>query len=111
MTRFKDFGAGKALEDREPLSFKLHEEEFHCVKHLQGRVLLDLIAKSASDNAADSAIIMTEFFGHVLVKESLDRFEVLLHHQEKIVQVETLSEIVAWLISEYSDRPNPLPED
>tara|TARA_B110000503_G_C7016668_1_gene358021 strand:- start:417 stop:767 length:351 start_codon:yes stop_codon:yes gene_type:complete len=111
MTRFKDFGAGKALEEKEPLSFKLHDEEFFCVKHLQGKVLLDLIARANSDDAGASAMIMGEFFKHVLLSESNVRFETLLHHEEKIVQIETLSEIVAWLIGEYGDRPNQLPED
>lgn len=111
MARFKDFGSGGPLEEKEPLSFKLHDEEFHCVKYLQGKVLLDLIARSTSDDAADSALIMDEFFTNVLTDESLPRFNELLHDKEKIVRVETLSEIVAWLIGEYSDRPNQQPED
>lgn len=111
MARFKDFGAGKAVEQREPVTFKLHDEEFTCVAHLQGKVLLDLIAKTTSDNPADSAVIMTEFFDNVLTDESYKRFDALLHDKEKIVHVETLSEIVAWLIEEYSSRPNSQPED
>tara|TARA_B110000503_G_scaffold126803_1_gene195822 strand:- start:10509 stop:10859 length:351 start_codon:yes stop_codon:yes gene_type:complete len=111
MTRFKDFGVGKALEEKEPVTFKLHDEDFTCVPHLQGKVLLDLIAKSASTEASDSAVIITEFFDAVLIEESAKRFDTLLHDQEKIVHVETLSEIVAWLMTEYSSRPNQLPED
>lgn len=111
MTKFKDFGAGKSVEDREPISFKLHEEEFFCVKHIQGKVLLDLIAKSGSDDASVSAEIMSSFFDYVLVDESAKRFDKLIHDKEKIVHVETLSEIVAWLIEQYGDRPNQQPED
>lgn len=111
MARFKDFGVGKALEEKEPVVFKLHDEDFICVKHLQGKVLLDMIAKSTSENPADSAIIMNDFFANVLTDESRVRFESLLHDKEKIVHVETLSEIVAWLIGEYSARPNQQPED
>lgn len=111
MTKFKDFGVGKELQDKEPISFKLHGEEFHCVKHIQGRVLLDLIAKSNSDKSGDSAAIIGEFFENVLVDESYKRFDKLAHDKEKIVHVETLSEIVAWLIEQYADRPNQQPED
>ncbi len=111
MTRFKDFGSGKAVEEREPITLKLHGEEFTCVAHLQGKVLLDLIARSASENPADSAVIMTDFFKYSLIEESYKRFDALLHDKEKIVHVETLSEIVAWLIEEYSSRPNSQPED
>jgi hypothetical protein len=43
--RFKDFGNGNAV-DAKPLSFKLHEEEFHCVPSLQGKILLNLVVDS-----------------------------------------------------------------
>jgi hypothetical protein len=111
MAKFKDFGAGKPLEEKEPVSFKLHEEEFFGVKQIQGKVLLDLIAKSNSEDAAVSAQIMSDFFKYVLTDESYTRFETLLHDKEKIVAVETLGEITAWLISEYSDRPEEQPEN
>jgi hypothetical protein len=108
-TRFKDFG-GNSSDEKPPLSFKLHEEEFHCVPQLQGKVLLDLISKANSGDAAASASIMGEFFEHSLTEESYVRFDTLLKSKDKIVQVETLSEIVSWLIGEYSDRPNSQPE-
>lgn len=107
---YKDFGAGKALEEREPVKFTLHGEDFECVQHIQGKVLLDLIAKSSSDDSGVSAQVMSDFFGSVLTDESFKRFDALVHHKEKIVHVETLSEIVAWLIGEYGDRPNQQPE-
>jgi hypothetical protein len=44
-------------------------------------------------------------------EESYLRFEDLLQDKEKIVSVETLSEIVAWLIEEYGNRPEEQPED
>ena len=111
MTKFKDFGAGKSVADKEPVSFKLHEEEFFCVKHIQGKVLLELISKSKSDDASVSAEIISNFFDYVLIDESAERFNKLLHDKEKIVHVETLSEIVGWLIESYGDRPNQQPED
>lgn len=110
MERFKDFGAGKELTAREPVTFKLHEEEFTCVRHIQGSVLLELIAKSSSEDSGTSAQVITDFFGNILVDESFKRFNTLIHHKEKIVHVETLSEIVAWLVGQYSDRPNQQPE-
>lgn len=111
MAKFKDFGAGKELEEKEPISFKLHEEEFFGVKQLQGKVLLDLISKSASEEAAVSAQVISEFFNHVLTDESAKRFDKLVMDKDRIVTVETLSEIVGWLIGEYSDRPEEQPEN
>ena len=109
-TRFKDFGSGDSKQ-KEPLAFKLHEEEFTCLPQLQGKVLLDLIAKSGSDDPAASSEIMNKFFSNALTDESYERFEALLNSKDKIVHVDTLSEIVTWLIGEYGGRPNLQPED
>lgn len=111
MAKFKDFGVGKEIGEKEPVSFKLYDEEFFGVKQIQGKVLLDLIAKSNSEDSAVSAQIISGFFEHVLTDESFKRFETLLTSKEKVVAVETLSEIVGWLIGEYSDRPEEQPEN
>jgi hypothetical protein len=110
MAKFKDFGVGKESKEVEDVSFKLHGEDFHCVKQIQGKVLLDLIAKSSSDDPSVSAEIMSGFFKNVLTDESYKKFDKLVHDKEKIVHVETLSEIVGWLIGQYSDRPESQPE-
>lgn len=110
MPKFKDFGVGKDSTVAEDVSFKLHGEDFNCVKQIQGKVLLDLIAKSSSDDPSVSAEIMSGFFKNVLTDESYKRFDKLVHDKEKIVHVETLSEIVGWLIEQYSERPEAQPE-
>ena len=110
MPRFKDFGTGKEQGSREPVSFMLHEEEFHCVTNIQGKVLLEIVAKSSSDDSAESARVMSEFFENILTDESYKRFDKLVHDKEKFVHVETLSEIVGWLIGQYTDRPEEQPE-
>jgi hypothetical protein len=112
MSRFKDFGSGKTdLSKYEPLSFKLYDEEFNCVPAVQGKFLIDLVASAESDDSSSSLKIITSFFENVLTDESNVRFESLISDKEKIVTVESLSEIVSWLMSEYTNRPNQLPED
>lgn len=102
-TRFKDFGAPET--NKEPLSFALYGETFNCIPTLPGKFLLDLIADSNSDDPAVSSAIVSKFFDTVLVAESLERFNVLSEDPNKVVTVETLSEITAWLVEEYSARP------
>lgn len=102
--RFKDFGEDSNVS-KEPLSFKLYGEEFHCHTAIQGKVLLDIVKESTSDDAAQAANMVDTFFSTALLPESHERFEKLLNDPEKIVTVETLSEITAWIISEYSERP------
>jgi hypothetical protein len=108
-TRFKDFGSGNAV-DAKPLSFKIHDEEFHCVPNLQGKLLLDLVVDSASDDPASSAQVITTFFKNVLLDESNVRFQALLVDKNKFVSVETLGEITGWLVEEYTNRPEEQPE-
>lgn len=110
MTRFKDFGSGSSNDVKEPLSFKLFEEEFHCAAEIQGKTLLNIISNSSLDDPIKSSQTVVTFFETVLLDESLGRFNALLESKDKIVTVETLSEIVAWLMEEYTDRPEAQPE-
>lgn len=108
-TRFKDFGAGGEVNS-EPLSFKLHDEEFHCHKNLQGKALLDMASGASKAETEDVSQTILKFFSKALVEESYARFLKLLDHPDKIVTVESLGEITAWLVEEYSGRPTPGPE-
>lgn len=111
MSRFKDFGAGKNADELGPLSFKLHGEEFHCLPAIQGKFLLDLVSAASDDENTNSAKMINEFFSHVLTDESNERFAKLVADKERIVMVDTLSEIVSWLMGQYTNRPEEQPED
>ena len=108
--RFKDFGGAGAV-NTEPVSFKLYDEEFHCRTSIQGRVLLNIVAKSDSNDGAGLAATVDSFFDACLMPESKERLENLLADPEKIVPVETLGEITAWLVEQYSTRPTGGPEN
>jgi hypothetical protein len=110
MARFKDFGSGGAGEKAEPIVFKLHDEEFTCRGEIPGKVILDLVSKSGSEDPAEAARIIEEFFSIVLESESLERFNILAVDPHRIVSMETLSDVVAWLVEEYTDRPTQRPE-
>lgn len=110
MAKFKDFGA-PTTENADPISFKLFDEEFNCVPVLPGKILLDMVAKSGSTDAAEQAGMINEFFSSVLTAESLLRFNFLIVDKERVVTTETLGEITGWLVEQYADRPNQQPED
>lgn len=111
MTRTKDFGNGPDLSKIEPLDFTLHGEKFDCVPAIQGNVLINLIKDSQSEDAATAAEVTSTFFSSVLTDESYERFEALINSKDKIVEVDTLGEIVGWLVEEYSKRPEEPRED
>jgi hypothetical protein len=107
--RFKDFGSGSP-EPAEPIVFRLYEEDFECYAKIQGRTLLNLVAGSDEEDSASMARTMNGFFEAVLLPESRERFDALLNHPEKVVDIETLGEITAWLMEQYSERPTKRPE-
>lgn len=110
MARFKDFGSPAKNQD-EPLTFRLYDETFHAVPSIQGKLLMGLVKDSNMDDPAESAAMVLGFFDKVLVPESLARFNDLMESKDKIVPVETMAEIVGWLVEEYSGRPEEPRED
>lgn len=105
MARFKDFGSPDANVEYEAISFKVYGEEFFCHPVIPGKILLRFVKMSNSENAAQTAEAIDEFFKHALVSESYDRFEALTNDPARLVTVETLAEIIQWIIEEQSDRP------
>lgn len=109
MSRFKDFGSGKGIQ-AEDIVFKLHNEEFVCRKAIQGKVMLDLVAKSDNANPSETAAAINNFFKVVLTEESYTRFEALSVDPDRIVSMDTIGDIIEWLVEQYSDRPTSRPE-
>lgn len=105
MARFKDFGAPFDADSAEKVVFKIYDEEFACYPQLQGKVLLEFVKNSNSEDLVDSVTAVTDFFQKVLVPESFERFEALANDPNRIVSVSTLAEIVSWVMEQYSDRP------
>jgi hypothetical protein len=110
MTKYRDFGSGKSTGEVEPVTFKIHGEEFSCRPELQGKALLDLVAQSSSEDPAQAAKTIGNFFKNVLLDESYSRFNSLLTSPDKIVSVETLAEISGWLVEVYAGRPEEAPK-
>lgn len=107
MVRHKDFGSGV---EAEPLDFTLHGETFECYPQVPGKFLLDLAKNSSTDDPSASAQVITKFFSQVLKDESLERFNALIEDKDRVVSMETLADIVSWLMEEYAGRPEKQPE-
>lgn len=103
--RFKDFGSSPVAT--ESLSFKIYGEVFECKPAVQGVVILNAakMANTSDENMNTVLDTIDYFFSETLLPESLKRFNEMLKDPEKVVSVETLSEIIAWLMGEYSNRP------
>jgi len=111
MARFKDFGAAGGDPNAEPITFRLHNEDFTCRPEIPGKTVLNLVARSSDENNPGAAAnVVTDFFKTVLVTESRERFDALTEDPDRIVTMETLSKIIEWLVEQYTDRPTERPE-
>lgn len=91
-------------EEVEPLFFEIDEERFDAHPVVPGAVILEF-ASGADGDGTGAAQILT-FFERVLVPESKERFFELIHDTNRVVELELLSDIVGFLVEEYTDRPS-----
>lgn len=108
MTKRHRSFAAKATKERtddEKITFDIAEKHYFTAKDdIQGAVILDFVA-AADEGAAKAAAKIFGFFEQCLPADEYKRFNEVVHGDDVIVEMETLSEIVAYLIEEYTDRP------
>jgi hypothetical protein len=108
--RVKDFGSPKN-EEAPPLEFKLYGEKFRCYPEVQGAKLMEFSEKVSSEDQAIVMRALLDFFKIVLLPEDYPKLQELWDDPDRIVPIETISEIVSWLVEEYTDRPTEASED
>lgn len=101
----RQFGTRPAtkIEDSQ-VGFVLGETKYRCKGDIQGAVILDFIA-AAEDGASGAAAKIIPFFESVLPAAEFTKFSAQLKSEDEIIEIETLSEIVGYLIEEYTERP------
>lgn len=106
--RHKSFGV-KNIEELEPITFDLGEETFTCHAAIQGKVILDIMKLAAEGDEETRGVMMAisvlDFFEKVMPEEEYERLGKLMEDPKQIVELDVLSEIMSWLIEEYSGRP------
>jgi hypothetical protein len=105
--RHRSFGK-KTTKKLEPITFDVFDETFEAHPKLPGIVILEYVAAVAGsdeDSGAEAAIMILDFFEKALVPESFERFDKLAHDPEVMLDTEELTEIVGWLMEQYTDRP------
>lgn len=110
MARFKKFSGGRKITDFEPLTFDLNGNEFKAHPAIPGSVLLEFVRDAGSENGGDSAKALYNFLSSALPDEEYEKLQKVLHDPETIIEIETIGEIVSWLVEEYSSRPTQQPE-
>lgn len=107
--KIKSFGTpkeGDTTAVAEPIVFELAGEEFEAYGDVSGAVQLDFIKDYGSENGADTAKAILEYLKNSMDAENYKRFQVLIRDPKKLIKMETLSEIVGYLMEERSSRPS-----
>lgn len=101
----RTFGTRKAGKQKDSqISFILGETLYTCKPDIQGAVILEFIAAAETGSAGAAAKILP-FFEDVLPEPDLVKFMAHLKSKDEIVELETLSDLVGYLIEEYTERP------
>lgn len=105
MTKFKDFGS-PSDSSAEPIEFQLYGERFSCRPTVPGKLMLEFASRTSDDsNSAENATVLLDFFAAVLYPESHERFDSIISDPDKAVSLESLMDIVSWLMETYGSRP------
>jgi hypothetical protein len=102
--RFKDFGSGIPASEIAPLSFRICGQTFRCRPLISAKKVLHLISAGEGGEAAAGEAI-NGFLASALMPEDLGRWEELMDSEEYVVTADILSDVVVWLIEQYSERP------
>lgn len=102
--KLKSF-TSKKKDTAEPIAFELEGESFEAYAEVPGAVLLDFIGASDSDSTGKSAASILEYLKNSLNAENYKRFNKIIRDPEVLVDIETLAEIVSFLIEERTSRP------
>jgi hypothetical protein len=111
VTRHKDFSSGAKI--KEPLTFTIDKEEFTARSAVPGALLLEFVTEAGSDDPTQAADALIDFFALALVSEDVERFTQFIRDPDRAIQIETLAEIVEFLVEQFTSKntqaPSPLP--
>lgn len=103
--RSKDFGTPVNMEELEPVDFTLYGETFNCYKQIHGVTLLRFVKEANSEEGERATSAMLDIFKRVMPEDEYERFETLCNDPDKVIPVETLGEIIGFLMEVYSEGP------
>lgn len=106
--KMKSFSNSNKKKKGEPIPFEIEgsarTEQFVANPSVPGAVLLELIGSSESDGA-ESAKSITTYLKSSMSKAEFKKFDNFIKDPENEVELDTLVEVVSYLIEEQSSRP------
>lgn len=114
----RTFDAGGPAEGVEPIPFEVvgvrrsngeqWSEAFTAVAEAPGGVIFDVGSAERVNGEGKTYLALgplRDFFGQVLVETDRARFDAMIHDVDRVVRIDTLGEIFAWLVEGYAEVP------
>lgn len=89
----------------EAITFEVDGEEFTAAGVPPANAILRTAELGMSENDGEKVRALGQFLDVVLMPESHARFSARMSNPEKPVDVETVGDVVAWLLEVYTGRP------
>lgn len=101
--------APKQTVELEPLTFDLLDgkHEFECKPVLQGAIILDFVASSEGEATSGAAHLLEFIHKALLTDDDRLKFDAVIRSEDPDdnIEIEELTNIVTWLVEEYTSRP------
>lgn len=94
------------VDATDPIEFEFDGEKFEAFGQVTGAVLLEFIAASSARDGAAVAAGIVDYLKASMDEANYRKFKAITHDPKKNISIETLSEIVSFLIEKRAeDRP------
>jgi hypothetical protein len=98
--------ANETAVEVEPITFELIKgETFEAFGEVAGAVTLEFIAATSGDDSAKTAQGILDYLEASMDEANFKRFNAIIRSPKHKIKIETLSEIVSYLIEERTSRP------
>lgn len=90
-----------------PVEFEIYDEVFQAKPRLQAIEIVNFLKKNNDEATLAESFddVILPFFKAALYAESFERFDALIHSDDKIMEVEDFVAVLQWLIEQYTNRP------
>lgn len=106
MTRFHDFDADR---NTEPITFRFGGRDFTAKATCPSDVMLRFIADGAADSQSAQVDAVDAFMRQVLDAGDVEKWEAAKTDPVAPVSIKDCSDLINWLVEEYSGRPTSEP--
>lgn len=104
--KIKSFVSTEETKEVEPIEFELIKGQvFEAYGEVSGAVTLEFIAATSSEDTSQVARGILDYLEASMDADNWKRFDKIITSPEHRIKIETLSEIVSFLIEERSSRP------